>query len=157
MGPAASAFLPLNEDRRAFTGQLTGPRAWRNTLPLLLRVLDPLRTPLGSHYLAHNSSLSLFLSVSLSFCLFLSLLLTQCGSISFSLVRILALCFFQAHLTFPVLFGNYFFIKTKGGKMERLLLFSVHPFWKWFVEGLHERKGKRECTKANLINSYLSI
>ena len=107
------------------------------------------RTPLGSHYLARNSplslSLSVFLSVSLSFCLFLSLLLTQCGSISFSLVRILALCFFQAHLTFPVLFGNYIFIKTKDGKTTFVICSS---FLEVICRRLAWRKGKKGAHKS---------
>lgn len=69
------------------------------------------RAPPGSHCVVCSSSPSPCFCLCLSLCLFLSLLLLHCGNISFSLVRILTSCFLQAHLIFPVLFGNFFFFK----------------------------------------------
>lgn len=141
MGPAASALLLLNTNRRAFKVCLRAHIPDTGHRPSSSGCWSLSRAALGSRHVVCNGSLS--------FCLFLSLL-PHCGNISFSLVRILALCFLQAHLIFPVLFGNFFFlIKTKDGKTT----FAFSSFFlEVILEGLHEGKGGKDYAKANLIN-----
>lgn len=125
VGPAASALLLLETNRSTFKVCLRAhiPDAGRHPSSSGCWALS--RAPPGSHRVVCNSSPPLCFCLCLSLCLFLSPLLPHCGNISFSLVRILAWCFLQAHLIFPVLFGNFFFYKNKRWKDYLCFLFIL--------------------------------
>lgn len=137
MGPAASALLLPNTNRRAFEVCLRAHIPDTGHRPCSSGCWSLSRAALGSHHVACNSSLSL--------CLFLSLL-PQCGNISFSLVRILAL-FLTSPSDFSCSLWEFFFFIYKNKRRKDyfcfLFILSGSDLWKACMK----ERGKRTTQK----------